>query len=294
MSCVKQPSSGKVSLVTQLNGGENVKIWIPRLVSIISRLSPRLGARIAWYLWVHPHGRKNTRYPANAKVFEVEVHGHELGGFTLGDGEPVLLLHGWGGASTDMAPLAAALAEEGYLAVVPDLPGHGSDSQKYTDGFRMVATAQAVVQRFGMPQAVVAHSFGAVVTFATFAYGGPDRVVLIAPAIRGMRFFDVFGETLRLSRKANEIFTKRAIAFAGPAFMNIFEGYGDVSGAELMILHDPNDDRTPFVDSEAYVERSPATRLIEVPEAGHKGILRDGKTRSETVAFIVSAKAPLA
>ncbi len=255
-------------------------------MSIISRLSPRLGARLGWYLWFHPHGRKNTRYPSNAELFEVEVVGHQLTGYTLGAGEPVLLLHGWGGASTDMAPLAAALAEQGYLAVVPDLPGHGSDDKRYTDGFRMVATVQAVNQRFGLPRSVVAHSFGAVVTFAAFPYGGPDRVVLIAPAIRGKRFIDVCGVMLRMSPKAAEIFTKRAVAFAGPMFMDIFEGNGEVPGADILILHDPEDDRTPYVDAAAYAESHPAAKLVEVPDSGHKGILRDGTTRTETIGFI--------
>jgi len=255
-------------------------------MAAISRLSPRLGARLAWYLWVHPHGRKNARFPDDANVFEVGVYGHELSGYTLGDGEPVLLIHGWGGVSTDMVPLAVAVAEGGYLAVVPDLPGHGSDRKKYTDGFRMAATVHAVSQRFGVPRAVVAHSFGAVVTFAAFPYGGPDRVVLVAPAVLGMRYIDVFGRTLRMSRKATEIFTKRAVAFAGPKFMDIFRGNGDVLGADMMILHDPEDERTPFVDSVEYVERRPATKLIEVPETGHKGILRSGVTLAATVAFL--------
>ncbi|MDX2344564.1 MAG: hypothetical protein QNL12_12905 [Acidimicrobiia bacterium] len=39
----------------------------------------------------------------------------------------MLLLHGWGGASTDMAPLASSLAAAGLQAVFLDLPGYGSD-----------------------------------------------------------------------------------------------------------------------------------------------------------------------
>ncbi len=278
----------KVSFIKQLNGDE-VKALIPRLMSIVSRLSPRLGARIAWYLWFHPHGRKNARYPDGADEFQLEVYGHEVKGFTLGAGEPVLLLHGWGGASTDMAPLAAALADDGYLAVVPDFPGHGDDRRNRTDGFRMVATVDAVAHRFGVPRAVVAHSFGAVVTFGAFLYGGPERVVLVAPAARGRLFLEVFGEMVGMKGKAAEIFKSRFLAFAGPKYMDILDGNGDVPGADIMILHDPEDDRTPFSDSAEYVQRRPATKLVEVPGTGHKGILRDGKTRAETVAFIAGS-----
>jgi len=254
-------------------------------MSVISKLLPRLATRICWYLWFHPHGRKNARYPDGAEVFHFEVYGHELAGFTLGGGEPVLLLHGWGGASTDMAPLAVSLAEAGYLAVVPDLPGHGSDKRSYTDGFRMVATVHAVAQQFGTPRFIVGHSFGATVTFGAFPYGGPERAVLVAPAIRGEHFIDLFGKTLRLTDRAIEMFRERFMAYAGPKFVDIFNGNGDVCGADILILHDPGDDRTPFADAAEYAARRPATKLVEVPDTGHKGILRSRVTRTEMVAF---------
>jgi pimeloyl-ACP methyl ester carboxylesterase len=212
--------------------------------------------------------------------------GRETAGFTLGSGDPVLLLHGWGGASTDMAPLAAELAAAGYLAVVPDLPGHGSDRGRNTDVFRMAATADAAVGRFGPPRAVVAHSFGAVVTFAAFQHGGPDRVVLVAPAVRGAFFIEAFKEIVGLGDKAYRRFRERFDAFAGPYLMDVMEGRGDVNGADMLILHDPADDRTPFADAVSYAANRPATKLIEAPGTGHKGILRDGVTCRETVAFI--------
>ncbi len=214
------------------------------------------------------------------------VFGHEISGYSIGSGEPVLLLHGWGGASTDMAPLASALAEAGYRAIAPDLPGHGSDRGSGTDVFRMAATVDATVNLFGLPRSVVAHSFGAVVAFAAFSHGGPDRVVLVAPAVSGRLFVDAFKAQLNLGDKAFQRFEERFVAFAGPHLMDVFDGKGNVLGADMLVLHDPADDRTPFADSAAYASSRPATKLIEVPDTGHKGILRAGITRAETVAFV--------
>jgi pimeloyl-ACP methyl ester carboxylesterase len=224
--------------------------------------------------------------PAGADTFSLGAAGHDVSGFTVGSGEPVLLLHGWGGASTDMTPLAAALSEAGYQAVVPDLPGHGYDRGSYSDVFRMAAMVDAVSYRFGRPRAVVAHSFGAVVTFATFPHGGPQRVVLIAPAVRGQRFFEVFEAQLGLGEKAFRRFRDRFERFAGPHLMSVMAGEGDVPGADMLILHDPDDDRTPYRDAFVYAGNRSGTKLVDVPNSGHKGILRDGLTRSETVAFI--------
>ena len=68
--------------------------------------------------------------------------------------------------------------------------------------------------------------------------------------------------------------------------MNVLAGEGDVPGADMLVLHDPDDDRTPFDAAAAYAGRRAATKLIEVPGTGHKGILRDSITRTETAAFV--------
>ncbi len=259
---------------------------VPKLVGVISRVSAGLGAALAWFLWFRPHGRPNTRLPDEAETFSLSVAGHDISGFTRGSGEPVLLLHGWGGASTDMAPLAAAVAADGFQAVVPDMPGHGSDRGSSSDVFRMAAAVDAVASRFGLPRAVIAHSFGAVVTFAAFPHGGPKRVVLIAPAILGQRFVDGFAALVNLSDKAFRRFQERFENFAGPHLMHVMAGQGDVPGADMLILHDPEDDRTPFIDAAEYAERREETEIVEVPDTGHKGILRGRQTRDEVVGFI--------
>jgi pimeloyl-ACP methyl ester carboxylesterase len=267
-----------------------VKKWLPRLISIVSNLSARLGERLAWFLWFHPHGRHATKYPDGAEPLTVEVLGHKLRGFRIGQGPVVVLIHGWGGASTDMAPLAVAAAHAGYQAVVPDLPGHGSDRSSFTDVFRMAAAVDAVVAEFGPPRAVVAHSFGAVVAFAAFQHGGVDRVVLVAPAIKGERYVEEFRIQTGLADPAYRRFRKRFTAYAGPHLMNVFSGGGRVPGAEMLILHDPDDRSTSFEDVAEYASVHPGTHLVEVPGTGHKGILRDRQSREQTVAFIETGR----
>ena len=169
------------------------------LIWLTSRMSSRAGSSIGWFLWFRARGRSNARYPDGATEFSLTILEHDLAGFTLGSGDPVFLLHGWGGASTDMSPLARVVADAGFQAVAIDLPGHGVDRKSRTDLFRMAATVDAVAARYGSPRAVVAHSFGAVATFAAFPHGGPERIVLVAPGIKGARFFQVFKEMSGLS-----------------------------------------------------------------------------------------------
>src|SRR5262245_6769233 len=48
----------------------------------------------------------------------------------VGTGALVVLTHGWGGRAAQMAPLAAALAQRGFCAVIVDIAGHGESPAK--------------------------------------------------------------------------------------------------------------------------------------------------------------------
>jgi hypothetical protein len=74
--------------------------------------------------------------------------------------------------------------------------------------------------------------------------------------------------------------------------MDVFAGNGDVPGAQMLILHDPADRSASFADAADYAANRRDTRLVEVPHTGHKGILRDDKTRDEVLAFVTERARP--
>ena len=109
-----------------------------------------------------------------------DARGVALRVFEHGDGPPLLLVHGFGGAAwnfTEMAPLLA-----GRRLIVPDLPGHGGSEPlpaPSISGF-----ADALVPLLDEPAAVFGHSLGGVVALR-LAERWPALVrslVLAAPA----------------------------------------------------------------------------------------------------------------
>lgn len=72
-----------------------------------------------------------------------------LSGWEVGDGRTVLLVHGWGGRSTDLAALATRLAAAGHRAVAVDLPAHGSSPGATTDLFALASAVAAAARRAG-------------------------------------------------------------------------------------------------------------------------------------------------
>ncbi len=111
----------------------------------------------------------------NGADLYVEVHG---------DGDPVLLLHGWPDSSALWRAQVPALTAAGYRVITPDLRGFGrsgrpGDVASYKLA-NAVADVAAVLDAVGAPAAhVVAHDWGAAVAWFTAMYL-PDRVRSLA------------------------------------------------------------------------------------------------------------------
>ena len=71
--------------------------------------------------------RRNRR-PADFDQVDVSANGLRFSSYVLGEGDPVLLLHGLGGTKITWLPLLGPLSERHRL-IVPDLPGHGASDK---------------------------------------------------------------------------------------------------------------------------------------------------------------------
>ena len=114
----------------------------------------------------------------------VTIHGHRRAYRMMGDGPPLLLLHGIGDSSEGWRPLMPSLAER-FTVIAPDLLGHGASDKPRAD-YSVAAYANGMrdlLEVLDVDRAtVVGHSLGGGVA-AQLAYQYPDRVerlVLVA------------------------------------------------------------------------------------------------------------------
>ena len=104
-----------------------------------------------------------------------------------GEGNPLLVLHGWGSSSASWARVAEMLTEKGYQVIVPDLPGFGkTPAPSAVWGVEEYATfVHEFVEALGLQKYILAgHSFGGQVA-VQFAVQHPEKLeklVLIAAA----------------------------------------------------------------------------------------------------------------
>src|SRR5687768_8641339 len=89
----------------------------------------------------------------------------ELAVTTWGSNGPlVLLMHGWGGARAQMTGFVDPLLFAGYRVVAFDQPAHGESDGQTTNLLEIAPTMDLIAQQEGPFHAVIAHSFGTLIT----------------------------------------------------------------------------------------------------------------------------------
>jgi pimeloyl-ACP methyl ester carboxylesterase len=127
-----------------------------------------------------------------------EVKGVQMRYFVGGDGPPLVLVHGLGGAASNWTELAPLLVDRHRL-LVPDLPGHGrSTALPAVSGLEPFADRVALVaEREGMlPAPVVGHSLGGMIVLR-LALRRPAAVqALVLAGAAGLSIGNVWGRQL--------------------------------------------------------------------------------------------------
>jgi pimeloyl-ACP methyl ester carboxylesterase len=121
--------------------------------------------------------------------FQIERDGITLEGEAIGEGPPIVLLHGLSATRRNVVQGSRHLAKRGYRLIAYDARGHGASSPAPVyDYGQLVDDLEAVLERLDIDHtALVGSSMGAATAMA-FALEHPERVaalVQITPAYLG-------------------------------------------------------------------------------------------------------------
>jgi 3-oxoadipate enol-lactonase len=113
------------------------------------------------------------------------VNGTKLNYEMAGSGEPVILLHGWGGDMRDWDYLFASLAQN-YQVVRYDLRGFGNSDRPTTEPYSHVEDLKALMDYLGIAKAhLIGQSYGGDVVF-DFAVAHPEQTLSVIGSSPGL------------------------------------------------------------------------------------------------------------
>lgn len=229
------------------------------------------------------------------------IDGLQIGSCVVGEGTPVLALHGWGGSIRSFWPVAEILAPLGYEVHLLDLPGFGqSVAPPQTWGIaEYMQFVLAYLDDCHLPQTnIMGHSFGGRISLM-LAAEHPDRIermvladsaglrtppsaqqlvrTLLARTMR--RTLDLFGmQKLRsqMQERYNQRFASEDYLNAGPlreTFLRVIEqdlaGYATRVQAPTVLIWGDQDADTPLWQGRKLERLIPDAGLIVFEGAGH-------------------------
>jgi pimeloyl-ACP methyl ester carboxylesterase len=224
--------------------------------------------------------------------YRLQYDGGELAVTTWGSSGPaVLLMHGWGGARSQMTGFVDPLLFAGYRVVAFDQPGHGQSDGKTTNLLEIAPTMDLIAQREGSFHAILAHSFGTLITsYALVKRNLPPPARLV--------YFGAFNQLLESLPRFQVLAGLSDEIMDGLRAM-IYENFGrDVLDAitnealvpriniPALMFHDVADNVTPVEDSRAIARVWKQAQFIETEGLGHRGALQSKSIHEQVVNFL--------
>lgn len=224
--------------------------------------------------------------------YRIPFDGGELAVTTWGESSSaILLMHGWGGSRAQMTGFVDPLLSAGYRVIAYDQPAHGESDGKMTNLIEIAPTMDLIAQREGPFDAVIAHSFGTLIT----SYALVNRNF---PAPRRLVYLGSFNELLESLPRFQVIAGLPDEIMDGFRAM-LYENFGrelleSITNEKLtpqihipaLMFHDATDNVTPVEDSRTIAKVWKYARYIETEGLGHRGALQSKSIHEQALTFM--------
>jgi len=231
---------------------------------------------------------------ARGDNYRLPFDGGELAVTTWGDDGPaVLLMHGWGGARAQMTGFVTPLLEAGYRVVAFDQPAHGESDGKLTNILEIAPTMDLIAKRKGPFEAVIAHSFGTLITSYVLVnqdFPPPARLIYLGSFNRLLDSLPRFQVLAGLPDAIIDGLRDMIYSNFGKEVLDAIwnEKMTQKINIPSLMFHDKADNVTPIDDSRAIARVWKSARLVETEGLGHRGALQSSDVHQQVVSFLKS------
>ena len=266
------------------------------MLRVTSVVAPPLAVWWVYRTWFRAprfkEPKREARWRNSARSESIQSDYGRMQLFHWGEqGRPVVMLvHGWSGRGAQLGAFAAPLVEAGYHVIAFDAPAHGSSDGKWTTLFRIAEVQKRIIDLYGMPHAIVSHSFGCLVTaYSVRHYSLPIKnLIMISSPTTVDYLIDKFVKTLRIPNHIRDAFIRRFKAEYGEDLYEQVAADRNLQSYQerLLIIHDKNDRDVKWQCSELLKQARPDAKVVYTEHLGHRRILRDKAVIKLLLAFI--------
>lgn len=263
----------------------------------LAMLSKEIAARKAFELFCTPQFRNKKELPPVFKIAEklsFAFQQYNIIGYRWNkeSRKRVMVVHGFESAAGNFEKYITAFIQKGYEVLAFDAPAHGLSSGRQVNVLIYKEMILAVQEKYGPVQSFMAHSFGGMalnLALAEMKYAEDTRMALIAPLTETTTSIDLFFKTIGLNDIAvRQEFEKIIVSRGGhpSSWFSLFRIVPEIK-AEILWIHDKDDDVTPWSDAIKVKEKNFShIHFISTQGLGHRKIYRDPEVIRAVVDFL--------
>jgi pimeloyl-ACP methyl ester carboxylesterase len=269
-----------------------VRWFFPRLERFAPPLAHQYFLRIFFTPLKYKTPEKELTAEKFAQKFTIAAAGKNIQCYEWGEAKHpyVLVVHGWAGRATQFRRFVRPLLNSDLRMVGFDGPAHGNSSGKRTSIDEFEETMKKIFEVKGVPNAVLAHSFGGVAALYSAMRGLKiDKLVNVATPSIGDEVIKTYLKAVNGSWSTGEFFKSYVLRTQGKTF----DEYSSLHfvkhlphRVDLLLVHDENDKEVPIEHAEALMKVYPFAQLIRTRKLGHTRILKDDEVIRRCVTFI--------
>jgi|GEM_PF-1866994 len=174
-------------------------------INTLGVLSPKLGAKVAMYLFQKPRRKKlneeQINFLTSAQITLPEGES-DIAYYLWGTSERYLLLnHGWESGTIRWKPYIDQLVALGYSVIAADAPGHGLSTNPKFNAYLYSKALYPLINTY-RPELVIGHSVGGFVSVLTGAMKvkqQPKNYILLAPNNKIKDTFNTYKQMIGMS-----------------------------------------------------------------------------------------------
>jgi pimeloyl-ACP methyl ester carboxylesterase len=266
----------------------------PRIEKIAPGIAHRYFVRLFFRPVRYPLPEKEKKAESFAQPFSFEAANKRIQAYAWGPATSpyVLVVHGWSGRATQFRRFVKPLLAKGYSVIGFDGPAHGHSQGSQTHIVEFEDTLKKIVALKGIPEAVIAHSFGGGAVLMAAMNGLPvKKLINISSPTIGDEIIATYLRAIQGSPATGTYFKDFVLRTYGRPF-DQFTALHFIrhlpAPLPLMLVHDASDREVSLAHAEALVRVYPAAKLFRTEGLGHTRILKDNEVIRACETFITT------